>query len=191
MSCHQNHARSLTALMVLTLLATVPASASIINLDVKFSANSFQASGGTPPVDPVNGEFTISFDPTLDYTNDTSDITLNNLNINLGSTLCFTYQTAVDGSFPAGMLRVGGLFDGSDTVQYSPATDDFWLQIADFATTPAFQQVGYAQTDAGNNVFYTINQTGSVTVTPVPEPVTLTLFALGGTLAVMRRRRLR
>jgi hypothetical protein len=175
--------------LALILLASVPAGASIINLDVQFSANTFQASGGTPPVDPVNGEFTISFDPTLTYSNDAADITLKNLNINLGSAICFSYETVVDGSFAAGTLRVGGSFDGSDTVQYSPATDDFWLFIPGIATTPTFSQVGYAQVDAGNNLFYTINQTGSVTVTPIPEPVTLTLLALGGALTVMRRRR--
>jgi hypothetical protein len=60
-----------------------------------------------------------------------------------------------------------------------------------YTATPTFSQLGYTQTTSNDNYFYTINQTGSVTVTPIPEPVTLTLLAVGGVLTVIRRRRLR
>jgi hypothetical protein len=164
---------------------------------VTFSANTFTASGGTVPTDPVNGSFTITFDPTLTYADSTSGITLNSLNIALGSALSFDYSPTsqtVDGTtYAAGELVVGGIANGAGIVQYSPATDDFWLFINTFATTPAFNQVGYAQVAAGNNLFYTTGPTGTVSVEPAPVPLPaaawLLLSALGGIGLAGKRKR--
>ncbi|HEV8070243.1 MAG TPA: PEP-CTERM sorting domain-containing protein [Planctomycetaceae bacterium] len=172
-------------LAAVTLLSVAsPAKASLMGYDVSFSASNFQVGAGSnpAPVDPVTGEFKITLDPTLTYTNDTADISLTSLNIVLGSALSFSYSPTA-GTFPAGTLRVGGLEDGSDSILFNPSTNDFWLQIANFATSPAFTQVGYTQTSvSSDNLFYTLNQTGSVTVTPIvntPEPTSICLLGLG------------
>ncbi len=165
--------------LTLLLLTAVSANAAPVTYDVSFSANTFQIGFGPDPAptDPVTGSFTITLDPTVAVTNSTADISINSLNIALGSALSFTYDPA--GTFP-GRLRVGGLANSADVITYSPSTDDFWLKIDDFATAPAFEQVGYTQTSVSNgNYFYTINQTGSVNVLVVPEPGSMTLFALG------------
>jgi hypothetical protein len=174
------------------------AHAALVTDSVSFSANTFQTAFGDPaPVDPVTGSFTIKFDPTQTYTNATSGITLKTLNIALGSALSFSYDpNHPAGTLPAGTLIVGGSFDGPGMVQYQPTTSDFWLFITGFTTTPAFYQLGYSQVAAlDRSLFYTINGTGSVTVTPVttpgvPEPATWAMMILGfGLLGGAIRRR--
>ena len=60
-------------------------------------------------------------------------------------------------------------------------------------TTPAFEQVGYAQTSTDGNLYYTINESGSVEVSPhtAPEPATWAMMLLGfaglGFLAYRKR----
>ena len=99
----------------------------------------------------------------------------------LGSALSFTYNPAADGPFSPGTLRVGGLNNGADAVQFNPSTDDFWLHIDDFASLPAFEQLGYSQTSvSSNNLFYTLNQTGSVSAVAVPEPASFSMLGVLG-----------
>jgi len=149
------------------------------------------------PTDPVTGSFTITFDPTMTYADSTSGITLNSLNISLGSALAFNYSPSsqtVDGTtYAAGELVVGGIGDGAGDVTFSPATNDFWLFVNTFTTSPSFDQVGYAQVAAGNNLFFTTNQTGSVSVEPAPVPIPaagwLLLSALAGLGLVSQRKR--
>jgi len=183
---------------LLAIMVALPlnyAHATMVTEVVSFSANSFQSfpSGAPSPTDPVTGSFYITFDPTQTYTNNTTNISLKNLNIALGSSLSFSYSPTITG-FPAGTLRVGGLFNGSDAIQYSPATNDLWLYINNFNTnSPQFQQVGYSQVSLGNYQYYTVNQTGSVTVSPVPLPASLSLFAsaigMSGLFTRWRKRR--
>ena len=148
---------------------------------VSFTANNFQVgSGGDPaPVDPVNGSFTITLDPSVAVANQTAGISLNSLNIALGSPLAFTYNPAADGGFSPGTLRVGGLATSVDAITFSPSQDDFWLFIPGFPNAPTFMQMGYTQTSVSNdNLFFTLNQTGSVAVSAVPEPSSLVLFGI-------------
>jgi hypothetical protein len=186
---------SAAALGIVLLAVAAPANGSMTTYDVTFSANSFVTGVGSDPapVDPVTGEFKITLDPTVAVLNDTADITLVSLNIALDSPLAFTYNPAADSPFAPGTLRVGGLANGADAVQYSPSTNDFWLHITNFATAPAFDQVGYSQTSVSSaNLFYTLDQTGSVTVTPLtptPEPTSLCLASLGLTLVGFGSRR--
>lgn len=161
------------------------ANAALVNDLITFSANSFEVDVGSDPapVDPVTGSFTITFDPTLSYTDETTGISLTpgSLNIALGSTLSFSYN-APTSMLPATTLVVGGLSDGAQQVQYLPSTDDFWLFISNFPTAPAFDQVGYSQTSvSGGNLFD--SSVGSVTVTPitsgVPESSTWAMMLAG------------
>jgi hypothetical protein len=119
------------------ILTLSPASAATVSDLVTFSATDFQTINAPAPVDPVTGSFTLSFDPTLDYTDSTTGISLTSLNIALGSTLSFTYNHTSD------FLQVGGLFDGAGTIQIAPSTDDFFLQIFGLgAGAPTFNQLG-------------------------------------------------
>jgi PEP-CTERM motif len=160
------------------------AKAALVHDVVTFTASDFETDVGSDPAptNPVTGSFTISFDPTLSYTDETAGITLTGLNIALGSSLSFSYN-APTSLLPATTLVVGGISDGAQQVQFSPSTDDFWLFINDFATTPSFDQVGYSQTSvSGDNLFDTIS--GGVTVTPVipggvPEPSTWAMMLAG------------
>jgi hypothetical protein len=183
--------RSLMLLSALVAGAAVgagAANAALVHDLVTFSANSFQIGEGSDPApkDPVTGSFTITFDPTQTYTDSTTGITLNSLNIALGSALSFSYSpTAIPSIINADELIVGGVFDGAAKVQYTPSTDDFWLFINNFTTAPTFDQLGYSQTSVSNdNLFFTVNATGSVTVTPittpvVPEPATWAMLLAG------------
>ena len=150
-------------------------------------------------MDPVTGSFTISFDPTLSYADQTAGITLTpgSLNIALSSALSFSYNAPGSG-LPTGTLVVGGLQAGAQMVQFGPSTNDFWLFITSFASAPAFDQVGYSQTSvSANNLFDTHD--GAVTVTPVttavPETSTWVMLLLGfagvGFMAIAEKQSLR
>jgi hypothetical protein len=167
------------------IVGTGAANAALVHDVVTFTASDFNIDVGpdSAPVDPVSGSFTISFDPTLSYTDETAGITLTSgsLNIALGSTLSFSYN-APTSMLPATTLVVGGISDGAQQVFYSPSSDDFWLFINDFTTAPSFDQVGYSQTSvSAANLFDT--HSGSVTVTPVtggaPEPATWAMMLAG------------
>jgi len=176
-----------TLVAALVIAGTMGASAATITKVVDFSANSFVDGSLTPgvaPVDPVMGQFTITLDPALTASDETSGIALDSLNIT------YNYDPLTD------RLEVGGLATGADTVTFSPAQNDFWLFINDFLSgTPIFEQVGYAQVSFGNGIFFTLNGTGSVTVSdpapsvpavPLPASLPLLLAALGGA-AILRR----
>ena len=185
------------------LVATLPARAATVSDYVTFSATSFSGgappsyTGGTAPVDPVTGAFTITFDPTQTYLNSTTGITLNSLNILLGSALSFDYSpsayTIGVTTFDAGELVVGGLDSGACCVELTPTTfNDFYLQILNFASAPAFNQLGYTIA-ANGDYFYSAIGAGSVSSTPAtPLPAALPLFASGlGALGLFGWRRKR
>lgn len=116
-------------------LTTCPAIANTLTETINFSAKNFTVLVGAPvsvPTDPVTGSFTITLNPTQTYTADTSGITLNSLNITLGSTLAFWYSGPT-----ADQLIVGGVSDGSAVLSGS---DDFFLEINLFPAnvTPVF-----------------------------------------------------
>jgi hypothetical protein len=141
--------------------------------DVTFSASGFTSEfGQAVPVSPVTGEFQITLDPTMSYTDATAGISfVTPINITLGSALAFTYSpTGITGQSDPGELVVGGLANGAYSILLTnPAADDFWLQIPTFFTTPTYQQLGYSQSAVeGENLFDTHSaDLGSVTVTPV------------------------
>ena len=154
-------------------------------------------SGGATPV-AVTGSFTITFDPTQTYTDDTTDVIETGLTgITTDSAFAFDYSPAsyVAGgvTFAAGELIVGGVAAGSCCISLSAVGNDFYLQILTFPTTPTFQQFGYST--SGDDYFYTISPSAaSVAITPVaaPEPGSLSLLFAGllGAAGVGLRKRL-
>jgi len=186
----------LIAPAVVLLLAASQAQAAIVTKVVNFSANSFVVGSGVDPapVDPVIGAFTITLDSALDVANQTAGIALNSLNIALGSALSYNYDSVAD------RLEVGGIVGGANVIFFSPSTNDFWLFINDFLSgSPIFDQVGYTQTSvSSNNLFFTLNGTGGVTVedppptSAVPLPASAPLLAavlgLGAIGSRLRRR---
>ena len=127
--------------------------------------------------------------PTQTYTDQTAGITLNSLNISLGSALAFDYSPTGNVNGAADELVVGGLQAGAGAVYLSPTVyDDFYLHILTYSSTPTFQQVGYTTSSAtaDTNYFYTDLPTsgaGSVTVSPImavpPEPATWAMMLAG------------
>jgi len=90
------------------------ANAALVNDLVTFTASGFTSAFGQPvPTDPVTGSFTITFDPTQTYTDQTVGITLKSLNIGLGTALAFDYSPTDNGNGAADELVVGGLEDGA------------------------------------------------------------------------------
>jgi len=186
----------------LLLLATIAGTASAatisddVTFNVPFTSGTYGGgagpgySGGATP-SAVTGSFTITFDPTMTYTDDTADITETGLTgITSDSAFSFDYSPTsyvIDSTtFDAGELVVGGVAEGACCVGISPSTaNDFYLQILTFATSPTFQQFGY--TTSNDDYFYTdtvsgapLDGAGSVTVVPaVPEPRSLLLLCAG------------
>jgi PEP-CTERM motif len=171
-------------------LGAQAANAALVNDLVTFTASGFtSAFGEAVPTDPVTGSFTITFDPTQTYTDETSGITLKSLNISLGSALAFDYSPTGNTNGAADELVVGGVQAGAGSVFLSPTVfDDFYLHILTYSSTPTFQQLGYttSSSTADTNYFFTDlpnSGAGSVTVTPitsgVPEPSTWAMMLAG------------
>jgi len=146
----------------------------------------------------VSGSFTITFDPTLTYT-DQSITTSSLTGISSATPFVFDYSptsySVCGATFNAGELVAGGSNDGACAVAIDPSTlqNDFYLQILTFTTSPTFVQLGYT-TASPDAYFYTLNgstTTGdAITVTPetmggggggtgVPEPSSLMLLSVG------------
>ena len=84
------------------------AKAALITQTYNITASGF---GAGAPVDPVTGSFTVTFDNASDILADTtSGITVNSLNIAVGSAVGFNYSTAGD------ILDIGGIQNGVDVL---------------------------------------------------------------------------
>jgi hypothetical protein len=171
------------------------ANAATVNELVDFTVGGFTSAFGEPvPTDPVTGSFTITFDPTQTYTDETTGIVLNSLNIGLDSALAFDYSPTGNGNGAPDELVVGGLESGASSITLGPTGADFYLHLLSFTSNPTFQQLGYrtAETTSDSNYFYTLTSdkglpgegvTFSVTVTPVtpsvPELSTWAMMLVG------------
>ena len=133
---------------------------------------SFTVPFGSGAVNPVVGSFTITFDPAVSAS-EASTITLDSLNINLGSSLAFN-------NTPGSTLIVGGSANGAGTV--IGGTDDFFLVILGIATaTPSIASMTYSQVGSTTQFhnFFGSGSTITVGAPAVPIPPTVLLFGSG------------
>ena len=160
--------RVVLALLVLG-VADASAHAAPITLSYDFSATNFVDlfNGVAPPVDPVTGSFSVTFDNAATIIDSTSGISFSNLNIDLGSAAAFWYLASSD------TLILGGL--ASSAAGAAPGTDDFLLALSNVSTSPTFFFMGYAQDEVGESSWSSV--IGTLTPAAVPEPASLACSA--------------
>ena len=171
------------ALGLALLAAAQTAQATVITRTYNFTASGFSTLGSpaTPPVDPVTGSVTVTFDNAADSTTDqTAGVTLNSLNLPHG-TVGIRYLQSIDRLTVADTLNSVGAMNGG--------TADFIIAILGASTSVSSVFFGYT-TIANTSGFYEAS-TVSVTLAAVPEPMTLALLtpALLGLGAARARRR--
>jgi hypothetical protein len=171
------------------------ADASLIMRTFTFTGSDFidLLKSNTAPTSPVIGSVTVTFDPTVPETDDTTGVVLNSLNVALTSPISFDYFNATD-QIIFGGLQFGAAVEGT-------GFDDFSVVFnAASAATPTFKSLLYRvsgplsgsafQAESGS-----VSATAPISVTPpppppeVPEPGTLAVLTFGlGALAMVRRR---
>ena len=192
-------------------LAAPGASASAIQYHVAFGAGNFTASpAGTEPPILVTGAFDVDLDVGSSVTTDNTSgvhntsITAfpttpsgNPFPFQVDSPWSFIYDATTD------ILIVGGSAHGSSNIQFSPAENDFYLQIHAFSTAaPLMWQLGFAQSRIPDTQFFNpaggapadgyvfVTALGPVATTPLPAGLPLFLTALGAMgVAGWRRKR--
>jgi hypothetical protein len=174
------------------LAQAMPASAAIIAKTFTFSASNFSYSipGVVLPYNSVSGSFTLQFDDTLTYTDETNGITLHSLDLPIDPfSLAFSYAPGRP------FLDVGGARNG---VGVSPigVSNDFAMSILN-ANGPNPQRGMFFYTAPGLNNSFVVANTISLTAVnaaAVPEPSiwgTLMIgFAFTGIALRRRARRL-
>ena len=191
--------KKLAAVAVLGVLAA-PVFAAPIDETLTFSLSGFLDITGTAPspISTINGSITVHYDPALSYDNDTADLTVHYLTgVTVDSPLGFTYS--------GGFLEFGGTANDSDLVFSHPNDLVVAFNVTDPAhptfppcSTPGYTCGKYTGSDAVDAAGYTLadSDTGwfygakESTVTVVPEPAPLFMFAMGlGGLALARRTR--
>jgi PEP-CTERM motif len=197
------NAAPLIALGVVGMLASSSAHASTITETYSFNLTGFvDISNNTAPPDPVvTGSFTVTYDPTLFYDDDTTDITVNSLTgVTVDSTLGFTYGD--------GELEFGGIANDSDFV--SSFTNDIVVSFnvtdpsnptfipcstpgftcGNYTGSNAVDAAGYTIASSADGWFYGVQSTVTTAPSPTPEPSSLLLFgtALIGIAGLMSKR---
>jgi hypothetical protein len=188
----------LTAAAALAMLFTTPSFAGVITRQIDFSFSGVaQVSPLSPvvppPVSPVTGSFTLTFDPTQAYANQTAGLITNSLNLTSTSAIGFSYF------LPQDILTIGGTANGVTGV--STGVFDFSVRMDHFMTAPVIGSAGYSQggptyaagaSVTGTNVVGNLQFTLTVEdPTKIPEPMTMSLFVTGlaGAAALRRRRK--
>jgi hypothetical protein len=184
---------SLAAALVLgCFVLAESAAASTITTIVDFTASDFTSSSGSvpAPISPVTGSFTLTFDPDLDYSEESAGIALNNININVSGVPLFSHFAGIYNGVTIGMSPGGG----ANSAQWG--TNDFFLAFnIDGSHYPKSVLFGYTQGGV-NNFFTTYNVALTLTppvvaATPIPGSVLLLLTALTaiGSVAFVRHRK--
>jgi hypothetical protein len=185
------------------------ASATTIQYHVTFGAGNFTAAppGAEPPI-LVTGAFDIDLDVGASVPADNTS-GLHNTTISASNTFSgdpFPFQVDSPWSFTYDqvndILLVGGSSHGASSIQFSPAENDFYLQIHAFSTaTPLMWQLGFAQSRIPDTQFYNpaggapsdgyvfVTAGGPVATTPLPAGLPLFLTALGAIGLVRSRKR--
>jgi hypothetical protein len=177
---------------------------------VTFGAGNFTAdpTGPEPPI-LVSGAFDIDLDVDTNVPTDNAS-GLHNTSITASPTTPsgnpFPFQVDSPWSFTYDMINdilvVGGSAHGAGSIQFSPAENDFYLQIHSFSTAPLMWQLGFAQNGIPDTQFYNpaggapsdgyvfVTAIGPVATTPLPAGLPLLLTALGAMgFAGWRRKR--
>lgn len=135
----------------------------------------------TAPYTTVEGEATITYDPTVPYRSETAGFTLNYL----------TPLTTVDSSFlnagfwydpygsPGPIMLIGGTLNGVNVM--GGGTNDWWIILCykdgNWSSDPWPNYDNFIYTVSGGG-FYQANEDW-VSVSTVPEPATMLLFGTG------------
>jgi hypothetical protein len=181
-------------LLCTALLATMASGvhAATVTETYSFSLTGFSdvsGNGVTPPSNLVTGSFTVTFDPTQSYTDDTTDIHVNSLSgVTVDSTLGFSYSSSSQ------LFSFGGTYGGTGLVY--AGTNDLVISysLANLndptfvpCSTPGYtcgnatgsssvEASGYTTADTESFFFYGAQST---ITSAVPEPSTWAMMILG------------
>jgi hypothetical protein len=174
------------------------ASAAIVTETYSFSLGGFVDEFGDPPVPSpvatISGSFTLTFDPTLNHVDDTTDLVVHSFSgggAPLDSPLGFTYSAAT------GEFALGGLEAAPN--ELNPGTNDFsiLLNLANLSKPqfipcsasgascgaangdPAFILAGFTRSGADFDKSIWFATTAESEVAAVPEPSTWAMMLAG------------
>src|ERR1700754_461536 len=107
----KSHLTAAVAAFGLALGAVTSADAALVTktYEIVFTDLLDPFANAAPPVEPLIASFTLTFDPTLSYSNNTTDIVVNTLNVPVSSQIGFSAGPA--GGAPY-FISIGGLQNG-------------------------------------------------------------------------------
>ena len=166
------------------------------NIDFSLSGFVDVINSAPSPISLITGSFTVTYDPTLTYDSDTTDIVVHSLTgVTVDSPLGFTYGS--------NLMEFGGTQTGSNYVASftndlvvsfnltDPANPTFvpcstpGYTCGNYTGSSAIDASGYSEADTSSIWFYSAKQS---VVSTVPEPATLSLMGLGLALTAFARR---